>query len=146
MVDIRVQRTIAAPQEQVFDWLADPAHLTEAKLILRVDYAKGSPLRPEKGAVRNVIAAGMWLREQYTAFDRPRSYSYRILRSVPPLSHDGGTMTFTAERGGTHVDWVTSYTHPAWVGGGALGAVTGPLIRSGFVEILDACAKALEKP
>ena len=104
--------TIAAPIEQVFEWLADPAHLTEAKLILRVGYAKGSPRRPEMGAVRNVIAAGMWLSEQYTAFDAPRSYSYRIRRSVPPLDHEGGTLTFTAEGDGTHVDWVTKYTHP----------------------------------
>ena len=88
----------------------------------------------------------MWLSEQYTAFDAPRSYSYCIRRSVPPLDHEGGTIALTPTGDGTHVDWDTAYTHPVWVGGKALEAVTGPLIRSGFVEILEACAKALETP
>ena len=144
VVEFRVQRTIAAPQEQVFDWLADPANLKAATLILRVTYAKGSPPLGV-GAIRNVIAAGMWLREKYTTFDAPLSYSYRIVRAVPPINHEGGSLTLTADGGGTHVDWVTEYTHPAWVGGKALEAVTCPLIRKGFVEILEGCATALEK-
>lgn len=145
VVKVKVERNIAAPQERVFDWLADPANLTTAPLILRAGYAKGSS-GPGKGAVRNAIAAGMWLREEYTEYDAPRSYSYRIVRSVPALDHEGGTLTFTPRGDATHVDWVTAFTHPAWTGGKALEAITGPLIRSGFVAILDGCAKALETP
>ena len=88
----------------------------------------------------------MWLREQYTEFDAPRSYSYRIIRAVPPVDHDGGTLTFTPTGAGTHVDWNTAFTHPAWVGGKALEAVTGRAIRSSFVAILNTCATALESP
>ena len=127
MVEIRVERTIAAPQEKVFDWLADPANLTAAPTILRVRWANGSS-RPETGAVRNVTATGMWLREEYTAFDAPRSYSYRIVRAVPPVDHEAGTLTLTPKGDGTHVDWKTAFTHPAWVGGKVLEAVTGPAI------------------
>ena len=145
MVDIRVQRTIAAPQDQVFDWLADPASLTAAPAILRVRWAKGSPPLG-LGAVREATCVGMWLREEYTAYDPPQSYSYRIVRAVPAVDHDGGTLTFTPVDDGTHVDWVTAFTHPAWVGGKVLGAVTGAAIRSSFISILAACAKALEKP
>jgi hypothetical protein len=142
VVEIHVERTIAAPQDRVFDWLVDAANLTAAPLILRAAWAKGTS-RPTAGAVRNVVAAGIWLREEYTAYDAPRSYSYRIVRAVPAIDHEGGTLALTPTGDGTHVDWDTAFTHPAWVGGKALEAVTGPAIRSSFVAILAACAKAL---
>jgi uncharacterized protein YndB with AHSA1/START domain len=153
MVQIHLERTIAAPVEQVFDWLAEPAHLAAAPLALKADYAKDSPGH-EAGAVREVTGVGTWFREEITAYDRPRSYTYLIVRSFPPFRHDGGTLTFTpstvtgsasTEPGGaTHVDWLTNYTHPAWAGGRLLEAVSYRVLRSSFLAILDACAKALE--
>ena len=35
MVQIHVERTISAPPDQVFAWLADPANLTTAPLLLQ---------------------------------------------------------------------------------------------------------------
>jgi uncharacterized protein YndB with AHSA1/START domain len=145
VVEIRVERTIAAPQDDVFEWLADPASLTAAPAILRVRWAKGSPPLG-LGALREATCVGMWLREEYTAFDAPRSYSYRIVRAIPATRHDGGTLTFTPCGDGTHVDWRTAFTHPVVVGGALLEAVTGRAIRSSFEAILAGCAKALEKP
>ncbi|BBZ49032.1 SRPBCC family protein [Mycobacterium heidelbergense] len=143
MVEIHVERTIGAPAERVFDWLADPANLTAAPLALKAGYAKDSP-GPGAGAVRELIAVGTWFREEISAYDRPRSYSYLILRSFPPFNHEGGTLTFTASGDGTHVDWVSNYTHPAWAGGKLLEAVSYRLLRSGFLAILEACARELE--
>jgi uncharacterized protein YndB with AHSA1/START domain len=144
MVEIHVERAIDAPAEQVFDWLADPAHLAAAPLALRGHWAKGSSA-PGAGALREVIGVGTWFREEITAYDRPRSYSYLIVRSFPPFNHDGGTLTFTASGDGTHVDWLSNYTHPALAGGRLLEAISYRLLRSSFRAILDACAKALEK-
>ena len=144
MVEIHVGRTIAAPVEQVFDWLADPPNLAAAPLALRGRYAKDSP-GPGAGAVREVTAVGTWFREEITAYDRPRSYTYLIVRSFPPFNHEGGTLTFTPSGDGTRVDWLSNYTHPGWAGGKLLEAVTHPLLRSSFRAILDACARALEK-
>lgn len=143
MVRIHLERTIAAPPERVFDWLADPANLAAAPLALRAGYAKNSPGH-EAGALREVFGLGMWFREEITAYDRPHSYSYLILRSFPPFNHEGGTLTFTAEAAGTHVDWLSNYTHPAWAGGKLLEAVSDRLLRNSFDAILDACANALE--
>ncbi len=53
-------------------------------------------------------------------------------------------MTFTAAGDGTHVDWLTNYTHPAWAGGKLLEAVSHRLLRNSFDAILGACAGALE--
>ena len=77
-------------------------------------------------------------------YDAPRSYSYLIFRSFPPVDHKGGTLTFTPSGDGTHVDWVTTYTIPARAGGKVMEAVSSPLFRSSFGAILAGCAKALE--
>ena len=143
MVQIRVERTIAAPQERVFDWLADPRGLTAAPLVLRASFAKGWSA-PEVGALREVIGAGMWFREEMTVVDAPNSYSYLIVRSFPPFDHDGGTLTLRPEGDGTHVDWVSSYSHPTRGGGKLLEAVSAPLLRASFRAVLAGCAKALE--
>ncbi|OBF53259.1 polyketide cyclase [Mycobacterium sp. 852002-50816_SCH5313054-b] len=143
MVQISLERTIAAPAERVFDWLADPANLAAAPLALKAGYAKDSPGHGA-GALREVVGVGMWFREEITAYDRPHTYSYLIIRSFPPFNHDGGTLTFTAAKDGTAVDWLTNYTHPAWAGGKLLEAISHRLLRNSFDAILAACAKALE--
>ncbi|BBX39673.1 SRPBCC family protein [Mycobacterium simiae] len=144
MVEIRLERTIAAPVEQVFDWLADPANLATAPLVLQGKWAKGTA-GAGQGAVREVIGIGTWFREELTAYDRPHSYTYLIVRSFPPFNHEGGTLTFTTVGDGTRVNWLTNYTHSAAAGGKALEAVTRRLLRPNFLAILNACAKALEK-
>src|ERR1700712_4989503 len=110
MVNLHIERTIAAPRPRVFDWLASPASLTSAPLVLKADWMKGSSA-PGAGAIREVWGTGMWFREEITAYDAPNSYSYLIIRSVPVFDHDGGTLTFTAAGDGTHVDWGSDSTH-----------------------------------
>lgn len=143
MIQLRVERTIAAPAEKVFAWLADPANLTTSPLIFRAGWSKCSP-EPGVGATRDALALGMWLREEITAYDPPHSYSYLIVRSFPAMKHDGGTLTLTSSNDGTHVEWVTSLTFPVRGGGRVSEVVTGPLFRSGFDAILAGCAEALE--
>jgi uncharacterized protein YndB with AHSA1/START domain len=143
MVQLRVERTIAASPERVFDWLADPTNLAASPLVLKAGWAKGSS-EPGVGAVREVTGVGVWFREEITAYDAPRSYSYLIVRSFPASNHEGGTLTFTPSGDGTHVDWVTTYTIPARAGGKVMEAVSSRLLRSSFLAILAGCAKALE--
>lgn len=142
MVHLHVERTIAASPERVFEWLADPASLKAAPLVFKAAWARGAV--PGAGALREVTGLGMWFREEITAYDAPRSYSYLIVRSFPAFDHDGGTLTFTPAGDGTHVDWVTSYTHPARAGGTAFEKASAPLLRMSFEAVLAGCAKALE--
>jgi uncharacterized protein YndB with AHSA1/START domain len=144
MVTLHVERTIAAPPEQVFAWLADPANLIVAPMVLRTGWAKDSAA-PGLGAIRDVVATGMWFREEITAYDPPRSYSYRIVRAVPAFKDHTGTLNFTPAGGGTHVDWTISYTHPIRGGGKAMEAVSARLLPWNFTAILAGCAKALER-
>ncbi|MCV7228574.1 SRPBCC family protein [Mycolicibacterium komossense] len=143
MVNIHVERVIDASPQRVFDWLADPARLTTAPLVLKADWAQGSAAQGV-GAVREVWGTGMWFREEITAYDPPKSYSYRITRSLPVFDHDGGTLTFTPTGDGTHVDWLSSYTHPARAGGKAMEAISSRLLLWNFGAILTSCGKDLE--
>jgi hypothetical protein len=117
--------------------------LAAAPATIRAGWAKGSS-EPGAGALREVLGVGAWFREEITAYDPPRSYSYLILRSFPPLNHQGGTLTFTPSGNGTHVDWLTNYTHPVQAGGKLMEAVSRRALRASFLAILAACAKELE--
>jgi hypothetical protein len=86
----------------------------------------------------------MRFREEITAYDAPRSYSYLVVHSFPASEHEGGTLTFTPSDDGTRVDWVSTYTVPVRGGGKVMEAVSSPLFRSTFRAILAGCAKALE--
>lgn len=57
MVRIHVERTIAAPPDQVFAWLADPANLTAARLMLKAGWRADAP-GPRVGAVRRPSRPG----------------------------------------------------------------------------------------
>jgi Polyketide cyclase / dehydrase and lipid transport len=144
VAQVHVQRTIAAPPQQVFDWLLDPVNLTASPVFRKAGWAKDSS-GPGVGAVREVIGIGYWAHEQITAYDAPRSCSYIAVRSFPPAQHNGGTLTCTPSGDGTHVDWVSGYTLPARSGGKVIEVVTLPLIRwLMFRAILAGCARALE--
>ena len=110
---------------------------------MRAGFAKGSS-GPGVGALREVTGVGVWFREEITAYDPPRSYSYRILRAFPAFDHEGGTLTFTRRGDSTHVDWVSTYSHPARAGGKVMEAATSRLLQWSFRAILAGCAKALE--
>jgi uncharacterized protein YndB with AHSA1/START domain len=143
MVEIRMERMIAAPSADVFDWLADPKNLTAAPAAISAGLAKDSP-HPAVGAQRWLVGIGMWIREVFTAYDPPNSYSYRIIRAFPAFRHEGGTLTFTPSGEGTHVHWRSVYSHPVYAGGKITEAISAPLLRSSFKAILDSCAEALE--
>lgn len=143
MVVVHVERTIDAPPERVFAWLADPGNLRTAPLIVRAKWGSGSP-PGGVGAFREAVAVGMWLREEITAFDPPLSYSYRIRRSIPVFVHQGGSVTVTPVDEGARVTWVTEYTHPRYSGGKALEGLTARLLPWNFRAVLDCCAEVLE--
>jgi uncharacterized protein YndB with AHSA1/START domain len=146
MVQLHVKRTIAASPDRVFNWLADPANFTSALAStfgFKAGYA-GASAR-EVGAIREVRGFGnTWFREEITAYDFPRRYSYRVIRAFPSVDHESATMTFTPSADGTHVDWVSTFTYPIRAGGKVMDAVSSRLVRRSFLTILAKCANALE--
>ena len=87
---------------------------------------------------------GAWLREEITAYDPPRAYSYRVIKSFPAADHEGGTISVTPADAGADVVWSTGYTVPLRGGGKLVEVATSPLFRWCFDAILAGCANALE--
>jgi len=156
-IDIGRDRWTSTLHEHGFDVVLVGDIIRRADVFALADHAGDSPVaaltllwnalawsRDTAAALREPIGLGGWFREAITAYDRPRAYSYRVVRSIPPLDHEGATLTFTPSADGTHVDWLTSYTHPAYAGGKLMEAISRPLLRWSFLAVLAGCAKALE--
>jgi uncharacterized protein YndB with AHSA1/START domain len=143
MVTVHLTRIMHAAPQRVFDWLAEPRSLEAMSVIRRAVWAEDSR-PPGLGAVRVATGFGLRIREEITAYEPPRGYSYRIIRSFPVFDHEGGTLTLTPVGDGTHVDWRTTYTHPWYSGGRLLQAVTSRMLASGIRAVLDACAREVE--
>jgi len=142
MTQIREQRMIAASPERVFAWLLNPTNLTVSPWFRKATWVDSSV--PGVGATRELRGFGFWVHEQITAYDAPRSCSYRVVGGFPP-AHQNGTLTCIPSGDGTHVDWVSDYTIPARAGGKVLEILTAPLLRSlAFRAILAGCAEELE--
>lgn len=137
MVTFTVEREIAAPAAAVFDWLVDSSNYTNAPLVLRerrVRDGDGAPYG--RGAVREITGVGAWFREEITLYDRPREFRYLILRSLPRIVHQGGSLVFETVAGGTRARWTTSYGMPGAWGGQAAAKLLEPLLRNSFSTLL----------
>ncbi|HSV41475.1 MAG TPA: SRPBCC family protein [Nocardioidaceae bacterium] len=144
MVTFVIERTISAPQDEVFAWLNDSSNYTAAPLCLREKRTRDGVDAPYgKGAMREVTGAGAWFREEITSFDPPREFGYLIHKSFPTIEHKGGAIRVEPVPGGSHVTWTTEFTVPLRGGGKAFERLAGPLLRTAFGQILAACDKQL---
>lgn len=145
METITVERTIAAPIQDVFDWCADTTNYERTVWVLRDKLARPGQEAPYgTGAIR----LHTWLvgrfHERITRYHPPYSFDYVVDRSFPPSRHDGGTMTFTTVPDGTRVTWTSAVeVGPAAIAGPATRLLVKPVISHVFGRILAACADDL---
>ena len=99
-----LEDTVKAAPETVFDVYTD--HRGYADLIGLIRTAEleqqGNPAPNGLGAIRKLHMPGATVREQVTEYDRPKSYSYRMLAGLP-LDEFTATVTFTPTGQGTSV-------------------------------------------
>jgi uncharacterized protein YndB with AHSA1/START domain len=145
MGSVVVERVIAAPPEAVFDLVTDSNSLLFAALVLRVTRLKeGRSGGWSVGAVREVIGAGAWFREEITVIDRPHTFGYQILKAIPPVTHFGGTIEVTPDlSGGTRVIWRSTYDVPLAAGGKVTAALAQRILAFAFSQVLDKSAEKL---
>ncbi len=139
MESITVERTVAAPIEQVFDWFATTTNYQRTIWVLRARLA-----RPGRTAPYGVDAVRIhtwligWFRERITRYDAPFSFDYVVDRSFPPSRHEFGGMIFTEVPGGTHVEWKSTFELRIPLVGPALTRWIGrPIVTRVFGKILD---------
>jgi uncharacterized protein YndB with AHSA1/START domain len=104
MRTIRVQRTLKAPIEDVFEVLADYEGYVRFPGVRSAKVVRpGSSERNGLGAVREIDLGSAWFREEITAFERPSRLDYHILKSRPSMEHEGGSIRLRPVEGGTEV-------------------------------------------
>lgn len=105
-MELLIESTVRAPPETVFDVYTD--HRRYAALIGPVRSVElereGEPAPNGVGAIRRLRLPAVTIREQVTAFERPGSYSYRML-SGAPFDEYASTVTFTSCTAGTRVSY-----------------------------------------
>jgi hypothetical protein len=106
VLTVSVERVVTAPLADVFDWLSASSNYTRSRFVLHERLVRrGEDAAYGCGAVRQLTWVFGWFRERITAYRPPHEFRYLVERSLPPLRHEGGRVTFTEVPGGTRVHW-----------------------------------------
>lgn len=144
MKTITVRRTIGAPIERVFDVIADHANyksfpgIKDSKLV-----REGNTEKNGLGAVREIDAGKAWFQEEITAYERPRRLDYLIVKSRPPLEHQGGSVRLEPHPGGCAVTWTTTVGVKIPLIGALLDRLLVPQLERGLAGTLRHIEKRL---
>jgi hypothetical protein len=147
MRSIHVTRTIPASPVEVFDVLADHANYDRFRAISGSELLEeGDPPPNGLGALRRIKVWPVTFEEEITAFERPARLDYLIIRLNLPFEHHGGSIRLSAENGGTHVDWRSSYTIPIPLIGRLQERVWELLLNRGFRRVLEDVERLVSTP
>jgi hypothetical protein len=144
MRTITVRHTIQAPPEKIFDLLADHANykqfpgVTGSRLL-----QNGKREKNGIGAVRQIDVGRARFVELITRYKRPTRLDYRIVKSFPPVQHQGGSITLEAGAEGTLVTWTSTIRLRLPVVGGLLTPLLTAQLSKGFLHTLKAVEKKL---
>ena len=138
MQTIRVERTLPAPAEKVFDLATDHAGYTALSGVTSARLVRaGAQDRNGVGAVREIKAGPIRIQEEVTAFERPGLMDYKVVHSTIPLRHELGRMEFSETSEGTHVVWTTVIGVDIPLLGRLLTPLAARQLRQGLEGALD---------
>ncbi|WP_158271290.1 SRPBCC family protein [Nocardia sp. MDA0666] len=139
---LTVTRTIDAPIETVFAWLADARNYSRAPGVLRVrDLSHGTPTAHGIGHRRQILAGGVLFTETITEYREPTHIAYDVNATRPPLPHRGGSIDLERQGNRTHVVWRINFAITTPLIGGALTRLGQTLLGVGFRLILHTAAR-----
>lgn len=142
MQTIRIKKIIHAPIEQVFDAYTDHAALARVPGVRSARVTKPGIVEPNGlGAVREVDGRVVWLREEITAFERPRLMEYRIREARPKADHRLGRVEFAEVAGGTEITWTTIFDVRIPV----VGRLVAPAARISFALVFRLVLRDVEQ-
>lgn len=133
MRTIVVKLTLQAPIERLFDQISNHAGYTALPGVRKATLVKnGRPNKNGVGAVREVDAGLLWVREEITAYQRPRRLDYQIVSSRPRLEHRGGSIRLKKTASGTEVTWTSTFRVAAPLLGRLLTPLFAAQLARGF--------------
>jgi len=141
MASFKLERTVAAPPETVFEVLTDHRRYAEITPMRRsVLEREGEPAPNGVGAVRVLSSLGPPLREEVIGYEPPGRFSYRLLSGAPVRDHVG-SVALEPEGEGTHVSY-TVRTHPTVP---VVGFVVVAVVRLAILLLLRGIASESER-
>jgi hypothetical protein len=145
MQTISVEQVVTATGAETFEWFADAGNYTRSPFVVRARLVqRGQDAAYGLGAVRELTWLFGWFRERITEYRAPHEFSYLVERSIPPVRHEGGRLTFTEAPGGTRVLWTTTVeVGLPFAAAAVTRAVGGPFIAYTFGNVIKAANAAL---
>ena len=138
MARAEVERTLAAPIEDVFALLSDHEGYTRFRGFTLAELVRdGEGERNGVGALRRLHTGGLKFDEEITAFERPTRMDYIIREINAPLQHEGASIVLSPAEGGTRVRWTSTSTMRIPLVGGLVAAAASVAIKRGFVRVLE---------
>jgi hypothetical protein len=138
MATIRLEKTVAAPIDYVFELLSDHGNYTRFRGVRSSEVVReGVPAPNGLGAIRRIALGPIVFEEEITAFEPPTRMDYLIREVNLPLDHRGGTITLSSAGNATQVLWISEFETPIRLIGGAVGATGAALLKRGFGSMLD---------
>jgi uncharacterized protein YndB with AHSA1/START domain len=109
METVVVRRTIPAPISETFDWISNGHNYTQTAFFLHARLVREGREAPfGTGAVRRFTFPIGVVQEEITQYEPPYSLRYQVVKSVPPVNHQGGAVRLTETPDGTEVLWTST--------------------------------------
>jgi len=139
MRTIRVERTVDAPIEAVFEVLADHANYDRFGGIRRAELIRpGAKDRNGVGALRRITIGPLSFEEEITAYEPPTRLDYLIVKLNAPYDHKGGSVRLESSDGAaTHAVWTSEYEIPVPLVGGLAERAFALFFSRGFGATLE---------
>jgi hypothetical protein len=121
--------------ERAFDMMADHAGYVNFPGVRSARVTKPGTTEPNgKGAIREVSLQGAWVQEEITVFERPRRLGYKIIKSRPPIEHEGGLIELTPTADGVDVVWTSTFRIKLPIIGGLLTRIAARQMKALFTR------------
>ena len=138
MATIRLERSLAAPIDHVFELLSDHADYKSFDRISASELVReGDTERNGLGALRRIAAGPIHFDEEITEFERPNRMGYLIKSVNLPLHHDGGLITMESTATGTDVLWVSTFDATVPLVSRPLAAAMAAILKRSFSSMLS---------
>lgn len=141
MANFTLRASIAAPVEVVFDVLTDHRGYADITALRSSTLEReGDPAPNGVGAIRVLRLVGPPIREEVTAFDRPRRFGYKMLSGAPVRTHTA-TVELAPEDGRTALTWHVNSVPSIPIPDAVWGATVRPVIN----HLLQGVVKEAER-
>lgn len=150
MYEVHASIHIDCSLERTFAAVSDHERFLSMGPITCVLLQEGESDRNGLGAIRKIDAGRAVFTEAITVFDSPRRFEYLISevlgKNGKPLliKHERGWVEFTAEAGGTRVDWRSRFRMTLPLVGWVAERFAGPGTRKSFDSFLVQAKARLE--